>query len=156
MPAKSASKSVDAVDAVDAERGVALIEAAFTILVLVVILASVAAFLTLYRTPLARIEGSDAKKIFLSKPAPICELKPGGGIRPASAAVIDATLEDGSSATVEVPGEAPLTFNKRFEIRENTRTVFTADFTPVRRGQTDEYLLQPVPQGINVEYEDGA
>ena len=69
---------------------------------------------------------------------------------------IDATLEDGSSATVEVPGEAPLTFNKRFEIRENTRTVFTADFTPVRRGQTDEYLLQPVPQGINVEYEDGA
>lgn len=66
---------------------------------------------------------------------------------------IDATLEDGSSATVEVPGEAPLTFNEQFEIRDDTRTVFTADFTPVRRGQGDEYLLQPVPEGITVEYE---
>ena len=67
---------------------------------------------------------------------------------------IDATLEDGSSATVEVPGEAPLTFNERFEIRDATRTIFTADFTPVRRGQTEEYLLQPVPEGITIEYED--
>ena len=67
---------------------------------------------------------------------------------------IDATLTDGESAVVEVPGEAPLTFNEPFEIREDTRTVFTADFTPVRRGQTDEYLLQPVPEGITVEYED--
>lgn len=67
---------------------------------------------------------------------------------------VDATLTDGESAVVEVPGEAPLTFNAPFEIRENTRTVFTGDFTPVRRGQTDEYLLQPVAQGITVEYED--
>lgn len=67
---------------------------------------------------------------------------------------IDATLEDGSSATVEVPGEAPLTFNQQFEVRENTRTEFTADFTPVRRGQTESYVLQPVPDGITVRYED--
>ena len=67
---------------------------------------------------------------------------------------VDATLEDGDSATVDVPGEAPLTFNEPFEIRENTRTSFTADFTPVRRGQTGEYLLQPVPEGIVVEYDD--
>lgn len=66
---------------------------------------------------------------------------------------IDATLEDGSSATVEVPGEAPLTFNQQFEVREDTRTVFTADFTPVKRGQTGNYVLQPVPDGIAVDYE---
>ncbi|WP_280536648.1 DUF4382 domain-containing protein [Halopenitus sp. POP-27] len=68
---------------------------------------------------------------------------------------VDATLDGGDSTTVEVPGEAPLTFNREFEIRADARTVFTADFTPVRRGQTDEYLLQPVPDGITVEYEDG-
>lgn len=67
---------------------------------------------------------------------------------------VDATLEDGSDATVEVPGEAPLTFNQSFEIREETRTVFTGDFTPVKRGQAGSYVLQPVAQGITVEYED--
>jgi hypothetical protein len=66
---------------------------------------------------------------------------------------IDATLEDGSSAQVEVPGEAPLTFNQQFDIRENTRTLFTADVTPVQRGQAGGYVLQPVPEGIAVEYE---
>mgnify|MGYP006919956659 CR=1 FL=1 len=34
------------------------------------------------------------------------------------------------------------------------RTVFTADFTPVKRGQTGSYVLQPVPDGITVEYEE--
>ncbi len=67
---------------------------------------------------------------------------------------VDGTLEDGSDATVEMPGEAPLTFNEPFEIRENTRTVFTADVAPVQRGQAGSYVLQPVPQGITVEYED--
>ena len=66
---------------------------------------------------------------------------------------IDATLEGGDSATVAVPGEAPLTFNEEFEVRADTRTTFTADFTPVLRGETDEYLIQPVPDGITVEYE---
>lgn len=66
---------------------------------------------------------------------------------------VDATLEDGSSATVEVPGEAPITFPQRFDVREGTRTVFTADFTPVKRGRTGSYVLQPVPEGITVDYE---
>jgi len=66
---------------------------------------------------------------------------------------VDATLEDGSSATVEPPGEAPLTFNQEFDIREDARTVFTADFTPVKRGQTGSYVLQPVPDRITVEYD---
>ncbi len=66
---------------------------------------------------------------------------------------VNATLEDGSDTTVEVPGQAPLTFNESFEIREETRTVFTGDFTPVKRGQTGTYVLQPVAQGITVEYE---
>lgn len=69
---------------------------------------------------------------------------------------VDATLNDGSEAQVEVPGDAPLTFNKQFEIREDTRTVFTADFTPVKRGRTGDYVLQPVPDGISVDYEDGS
>lgn len=66
---------------------------------------------------------------------------------------IDATPEDGTDATVELPSEAPLSFNERFDIREGAQTVFTADFTPVRRGQTDQYVLQPVPEGISVDYE---
>jgi hypothetical protein len=52
------------------------------------------------------------------------------------------------------PGDAPLTFNQEFEVRADTRTVFTGDFTPVLRGQTDEYVLQPVAEGIEVEYEE--
>lgn len=67
---------------------------------------------------------------------------------------IDATLADDGDATVETPGEAPLTFNQSFEVRENTRTTFTADFTPVKRGQTGTYILQPVPEGIEVTYEE--
>ncbi|WP_290817815.1 DUF4382 domain-containing protein [Halovivax sp.] len=69
---------------------------------------------------------------------------------------IDATLEDGSAATVEVPGRAPLTFNETFDIRADTLTTFTADFTPVRRGGAGGYVLQPVPEGISVEYEEHA
>ena len=61
--------------------------------------------------------------------------------------------DDGSEADVDTPGGAPLQFNRRFEIRESERTTFTADFTPVRRGQTDQYLLQPVAQNTDVSYE---
>ena len=67
---------------------------------------------------------------------------------------VEATLEDGTSADVQVPGEAPLTFNEAFEIRAETRTTFTADFMPVRRGETGSYNLQPVPQGITVSYDE--
>ncbi|WP_418281729.1 DUF4382 domain-containing protein [Halorubrum sp. DTA98] len=66
----------------------------------------------------------------------------------------DATLADGGEATVELPGQAPITFNAEFEIREDTRTSFTADFAPVRRGRTGTYVLRPVPRGIEVSYEE--
>jgi len=62
--------------------------------------------------------------------------------------------DDGSAADVDTPGGAPLQFNRRFEIRENQRTTFTADFTPVRRGQTDQYVLQPVARNTDVSYEE--
>ncbi|SFR60376.1 protein of unknown function [Halorubrum sodomense] len=65
----------------------------------------------------------------------------------------DGTLTDGSDATVDLPGDAPLKFNESFEVRENTRTTFTADFAPVLRGN-GRYLLRPVPSGIEVEYEE--
>ncbi|RAW46848.1 DUF4382 domain-containing protein [Halorubrum sp. 48-1-W] len=65
----------------------------------------------------------------------------------------DATLADGGEATVELPGNAPLTFNQEFEIREDSVTSFTADFAPVKRGD-GTYLLRPVPRGIEVSYDE--
>ena len=65
----------------------------------------------------------------------------------------DATLTDGGDATVDLPGNAPLTFNREFEIREDSVTSFTADFAPVGRGD-GTYLLRPVPRGIEVSYDD--
>lgn len=67
---------------------------------------------------------------------------------------VDATLSDGSDAEVTTPGEAPLKFDRSFEIREETRTVFTADFTPVKQGRQDSYILQPVADGTEVSYEE--
>lgn len=67
---------------------------------------------------------------------------------------VEATLTGGASATVEVPGNAPLKFNEAFEIRADTRTTFTADFTPVKRGRSGSYNLQPVARGVTVEYEE--
>ena len=64
---------------------------------------------------------------------------------------VDGTLDGGDEADVDLPGNAPLTFNESFEVRENTETSFTADFAPVRRGN-GTYLLRPVPRGIEVTY----
>ena len=64
---------------------------------------------------------------------------------------VDGTLDGGDEADVDLPGNAPITFNEEFEVRENTRTSFTADFAPVRRGN-GTYLLRPVPRGIEVSY----
>jgi hypothetical protein len=66
---------------------------------------------------------------------------------------VDGTLEGGDEAEIDLPGNAPITFNEAFEVRENTRTSFTADFAPVRRGN-GTYLLRPVPRGIEVTYEE--
>ncbi len=66
---------------------------------------------------------------------------------------VEATLEDGSDATVTTPGEAPLKFNTTFEIREGETTTFTADFTPVQQGATGRYVLQPVAEETTVSYE---
>jgi len=63
-------------------------------------------------------------------------------------------LKEGGDVEVSTPGNAPLQFTKRFEIRPDQRTTFIGDFTPVRRGQQDRYLLQPVAQGTRVVYED--
>jgi hypothetical protein len=67
---------------------------------------------------------------------------------------IEGTLTDGESAEMDTPGEAPLTFNEPFEVREDTTTSFTADFAPVKQGQTNRYILRPVPEGIEVHYDD--
>ena len=67
---------------------------------------------------------------------------------------VDATLEDGGDADVSTPGDAPLKFDQSFEVREDQRTVFTADFTPVKQGQSGGYVLQPVADGTQVDYEE--
>lgn len=66
----------------------------------------------------------------------------------------EATLGSGETATVGVPGEAPLKFEGEFEIRSGEKTTFVADFTPVKRGQTGEYVLQPVADEVEVIYQD--
>lgn len=66
----------------------------------------------------------------------------------------EATLSGGGSATVDLPGDAPLKFEMEFEIRSDETTSFTADFTPVKQGQTDRYVLQPVANEVVVSYED--
>lgn len=65
----------------------------------------------------------------------------------------EATLSSGDSATVELPGDAPLKFDEEFEIRSEETTTFIADFTPVKQGQTDRYVLQPVADEVEVIYE---
>ncbi len=67
---------------------------------------------------------------------------------------IEGTLTDGEGVEVSTPGNAPLQFNQSFEMRAGQRTTFVGDFTPVRRGRTDRYLLRPVAQGTRVVYED--
>ena len=66
---------------------------------------------------------------------------------------VEGTLADGGEAEVDTPGNAPLQFKHQFEVREGQRTTFTGDFTPVKRGQTNRYLLQPVASGTDVSYE---
>jgi len=65
---------------------------------------------------------------------------------------IEGTLNDGSQAEVETPGNAPLKFNEAFDVREGYRTTFLADFTPVRRGN-GSYIFQPVARETEVSYE---
>lgn len=65
---------------------------------------------------------------------------------------VDAVLTDGSSTEVMTPGNAPLKFNQDFEIRENTRTEFTADFAPHKRGPSNGYILRPVAAETTVSY----
>ena len=67
---------------------------------------------------------------------------------------VEGVLADGGDAQVDTPGGAPLQFKHPFEVREDQTTTFTGDFTPVRRGQTGRYLLQPVAGGTAVEYGD--
>jgi hypothetical protein len=65
---------------------------------------------------------------------------------------VDATLGDGTGADVQTPNGAPLKFDAPFEIRENTRTVFAANFAPVKRDQRDGYVLRPVADAVGVSY----
>lgn len=70
--------------------------------------------------------------------------------------VVEATLSEGGEANVTTPGEAPLKFEKTFEIREGETTTFVADFTPVKQGRTNRYVLKPVADEVQVIYEGEA
>ena len=49
-------------------------------------------------------------------------------------------------AAVETSGEVPLKSDERFETRADTRTTLT----PVGRGRSGSYVLQPVADGVEV------
>jgi len=69
--------------------------------------------------------------------------------------VVAATLSDGSEAQVSTPGEAPLKFEQSFEVRSGETTTFVADFTPVKRGRSGGYVLQPVADEVEVVHGGG-
>lgn len=75
---------------------------------------------------------------------------------------VDATLKDGSDANVTTAGQAGLKFetftvegaqSETFEIRADETASFTADFTPVKQGQTGNYVLKPVADQVTIIYE---
>lgn len=57
---------------------------------------------------------------------------------------------DGDSVTIELPAGAPLTFDTAFEIREDATTTVHVAVTAVRRGDSETFLLQPVPDKTRV------
>lgn len=98
---------------------------------------------------LVQLQG-DAQKVISSEELPTGEY---GQIKLGVADETDAVLTDGSEADVMTPGNAPLMFKKDFEVREGTKTTFTADFSPRRRGPNG-YILKPVADEVRVEYSD--
>lgn len=83
------------------------------------------------------------------------ELDPGPSefLKP-DADVTDATLGDGSPATVTPPGEPPLNFDTAFDIRSGESTSFIADLTPDGQRQTGRSVRRPVADEGQVGYED--
>lgn len=74
---------------------------------------------------------------------------------------VDATLKSGDEATVDTAGDAGLKFetftvdgeqSDTFEIRSGETASFTADFMPVKRGQSGGYVLKPVADEVSVVY----
>lgn len=74
---------------------------------------------------------------------------------------VDATLENGDEANVDTAGNAGLKFetftvdgeqSDTFEIRSEETTSFTADFMPVKQGQSGGYVLKPVADKVTVVY----
>lgn len=74
---------------------------------------------------------------------------------------VEGTLSDGSDADVDTAGEAGLKFetftidgeqSETFEIRSGATTSFTADFTPVKKGQAGGYVLKPVADEVVIVY----
>lgn len=76
---------------------------------------------------------------------------------------VDATLSGGGDVTVETAGDAGLKFQtfvvdgdqaETFEIRADQTTSFTADFMPVKQGETNSYVLKPVADQVTVVYDE--
>jgi hypothetical protein len=74
---------------------------------------------------------------------------------------VDATLAGGGEAMVDTAGEAGLKFqtfvidgeqSETFEVRAGETTTFTADFMPVKQGQTNRYILKPVADEVRIVY----
>lgn len=76
---------------------------------------------------------------------------------------VEGTLENGDQANVDTAGNAGLKFETftvdgeqtdTFEIRSGETASFTADFMPIKQGQSGGYVLKPVAEEVTVVYRD--
>lgn len=64
--------------------------------------------------------------------------------------IIEATLNDGNEATVMTPADGLLPFDVTFEIRDGEYATFVAVVAPVRQDDSDEYVLNPVTDAVEI------
>lgn len=64
--------------------------------------------------------------------------------------ISEATLNDGSEATVMTPADGLLPFDLTFEIREGQYATFVAVVAPVQQDDSDEYTLDPVTDAVEI------
>lgn len=99
------------------------------------------------KADLVKLQG-DAQKIINSEEIPVGEFSQ---VKLWVGDDVNAILNDGSETEVITPGNAPLKFNKEFEVRPSTKTTFTADFAPHKRGPNG-YVIRPVAEEVKVTY----
>jgi hypothetical protein len=68
---------------------------------------------------------------------------------------VEATLSNGDSAPITVPGQDTFTVMEPFRVRAHVGTTLTAILTVIEAEATDRYGLRAVPDLLRVNYTDG-